>query len=330
MDNGRRETPPLADRPLVSILIPCHNAARWVGEAVASAFAQSWPNVEVIAVDDGSTDGSLDALREFEPRGLRVETGPNRGGNAARNRLLELARGQWLQYLDADDYLLPDKLERQMDFLSGQPETDVVYGPSLFEYTDPDGAKPPRRREQNIPHPADPWVLLARWFLPQTNAPLWRREAIESVGGWKPDQPCCQEHELYFRLLAAGKRFAYCPHAGSIYRQWSEETVCRKDPARTRRVRLGILDDIEEHLSRADELTAPRRQAVNVARFEIARHCWQHDKDAAVDLMRRILQSDPAFQPEGPAAPRLYRTLFRLAGFSAAERVAAMKRAIAG
>ncbi len=101
--------------PLVSILIPCYNAERWIAQAIESSLAQTWPEKEVIVVDDGSTDASLDVIRRFDGR-VRWETGPNRGGGAARNRLLRLARGEWLQYLDADDYLLPDKVARQVDF----------------------------------------------------------------------------------------------------------------------------------------------------------------------------------------------------------------------
>src|SRR5438309_6069595 len=99
---------------LVSILIPCRNAERWVGQAIESALGQTWPEKEVIVVDDGSTDSSLSIIKSFGDR-IRWETGPNRGGNAARNRLLELASGDWLQYLDADDYLLSDKVARQAE-----------------------------------------------------------------------------------------------------------------------------------------------------------------------------------------------------------------------
>src|ERR1700730_16393596 len=98
---------------LVSILIPCYNAERWVAQAIRSALAQTWPDKEVVVVDDGSTDGSLEVIQSFGDV-IRYETRPNRGGNVARNRLLELAPGEWIQYLDADDYLLPDKIERQL------------------------------------------------------------------------------------------------------------------------------------------------------------------------------------------------------------------------
>ena len=216
--------------PLISILVPCFNAERWVAQAIESALAQSWPEKEVIVVDDGSEDGSLDVIRGFGDR-IRWETGPNRGGNAGRNRLLELARGEWLQYLDADDYILPDKVARQMGVPALDSKTDVVFGPITLEHWSETGS---RCELLPIPEPHDPWVLLARWYLPQTGASLWRKQAILDVGGWKNDQPCCQEHELYLRLLMAGKRFTYCSSNGAVYRRWGEHTVCKRNKAEVR------------------------------------------------------------------------------------------------
>src|SRR6516162_5899582 len=117
----------------VSILIPCYNAERWIAHAIDSALAQTWNEKEVIVVDDGSTDSSLDVIRGFKDR-IRWETGSHRGGGAARNRLLELAYGQWIQYLDADDYLLPNKIAHQMGFIAANMGLDVVFGPATWEY----------------------------------------------------------------------------------------------------------------------------------------------------------------------------------------------------
>src|SRR6266568_3504859 len=139
-------------RSFVSILIPCHNAERWVAQAVESALAQTWLQKEVLVVDDGSQDGSLDAIKKFGDR-IRWESGPNRGGNSARNRLLELAKGEWLQYLDADDYLLPDKLEKQVCALGDGLDTDVFYGIVTKENWSERGIS---RDVQLIPEPRDP------------------------------------------------------------------------------------------------------------------------------------------------------------------------------
>ena len=116
------------DHPLVSILIPCYNSKRYVGQCINSALYQTYPNVEVIVVDDGSTDGSKRIIKSYGSR-IRAEFCPNRGANSARNRLLQLSGGTWLQYLDADDYLLPDKVKRHMAFVKQNPDIDVVYSP---------------------------------------------------------------------------------------------------------------------------------------------------------------------------------------------------------
>jgi glycosyltransferase involved in cell wall biosynthesis len=306
----------------VSILIPCYNAERWIAQAIESALAQTWKDKEVIVVDDGSSDGSLAEIQRFAGR-IHWETGPNRGGNAARNRLMELSRGGWLQYLDADDYLLPGKIAGQMEFLAANPETDVVFGPSICEDVTNEGA---RSELLSIPEPHDPWILLARWYLPQTGAPLWRKAAILDAGGWKLDQPCCQEHELYLRLLMAGKRFTYCPHAGSVYRHWGEHTVCKRDKPEVRRRRLEIEQREEDFLRSRGELTPDRQSAISQARFEIARLAWLADKEEALRIVDIIRRTQPGFRPGGAAAPASYQLLYFLLGFRLTETVADWRR----
>ena len=307
---------------LVSILIPCFNGERWLGDAIDSALAQSWPHTEVVVVDDGSTDGSPDVARRFGSR-IRFDARPHGGANVARNRLLQLARAEWLQYLDADDYLLPDKIESQVHFLETAPDVDVVYGPATLELWS-DGKV--ERSITPVPEPRDPWLLLARWYLPQTGAPLWRKRAIIDAGGWTPDQPCAQEHELYLRLLMHGKRFAYHPSNGAVYRYWTTATVSRRNSAETRLRRLEVLQRAEDHLRESGELTRERLDAINITRFEAARMTWADDRDQAHAIVAAIAKSDPTFQPIGPAAPGRYRVLYRLLGFDGAERLAAALR----
>lgn len=311
-------------QPKVSILIPCYNAEQWVGQTIESALAQTYPKTEVIVVDDGSTDGSLDIIQTFG-NSIRWETGPNRGGNIARNRLLELSTGDWLQYLDADDYLLPDKIEKQVRYLNQVPKADILYGPSIMEYHQPDKIW---QEVLPIPAPHDPWILLARWFLPQTGSPLWRKQAIIDVGSWQPDQPCCQEHELYMRLLLANKTFEYCSETGSVYRQWSEGTVCKKDKPEVFRQRLAIEDRLEAHLQNANLLTSERQGAINQARFECARKIWLTDDSWAGRLIKQIHSRESTFSPGGAAAPISYQWAYNLLGFNAAEKIAMLRRKV--
>ena len=307
---------------LVSILIPCYNAERWISQAIESALAQTWSKKEIIVVDDGSTDRSLDVIRQFEGR-VRWETGQNLGGNVARNRLLELAEGEWVQYLDADDWLLPGKIEGQIAFLSAHPDPDVVFGPVTLEWWSENEV---RHELLPIPEPHEPWELLASWRLPQTGAPLWRKDSIRDVGGWKDGQPCCQEHELYLRLIKAGKQLAYCSSGGAVYRQWSDKTVCRGDVVEVHRRRLEIEQAVEDHLRKTQQLTPRRLRAINQARFEIARSVWQYDQEFARKILQWIRESDSNFRPVGPAAPFAYRLALSWLGFDAAESLAAIKR----
>jgi glycosyltransferase involved in cell wall biosynthesis len=308
--------------PLVSILIPCFNAERWIAQAIESALAQTWSEKEIIVVDDGSTDHSLQIIQQFDGR-IRWETGPNRGGNAARNRLLRLADAHWVQYLDADDYLLPDKIAQQMQFLAMDPGPDVVFGPLTIEHW---SARNSQRELLPIYAPHDPWILLASWGLPQTGAPLWRKQAILDVGGWNPDLPCCQEHELYLRLLIGGKRFAYYPTNGAVYRQWSTETVCKQNISEVHRRRLEIEQRLEDYLRERKQLTLERLRAINQARFQIARIAWQYDSNLAQEIMDQVRKSDPKFSPAGAAASAHYRLVFHVLGFRLAETAAAVAR----
>ncbi len=346
--------------PQVSILIPCYNAERWIEQAITSALNQTYKNLEVIVVDDGSTDNSLEIIKSFGDfpsqcaSGKRIywEASINSGGNFTRNRLLELSNGEWLQYLDADDYLLPEKIAQQIKFLRHNPDTDIVYSPSIFQHHNYIVEATLKNREQDplaaqpqilnlepsntiiqeilpIPQPHDPWVLLARWYLPQTGSPLWRKQAIIDVGGWKEDQPCCQEHELYLRLLQAGKQFSYFGEAGSIYRQWSEATVCKKSQTETYQRRLEIIDNLEKHLVQTAQLNQARQTAINQARFECARIIWLRDKQWSKNIINQIRQTETNFIPSGNCAPQIYRFIYQILGFDLAENIAQLKRQLA-
>src|SRR5271156_4902093 len=101
-------------KPLVSILIPAYNAEAWIADTLRSAVAQTWEPKEIIVVDDGSKDRTLEDARQFEPDGVRGITQTNQGAAAARIAAFSLSRGDYIQWLDADDLLSPDKVAKQM------------------------------------------------------------------------------------------------------------------------------------------------------------------------------------------------------------------------
>lgn len=306
-------------KPLVSIGIPCFNNAQWLGRAIESALAQTWPEKEVIVVDDGSADDSVAMARRFGDR-IQLVTGENRGGNHARNLAVQRARGEWLQFLDADDYLEPEKIEQQFAEVTSD-EADVIYSPVIIEEGQGDAA----RREVNpIDTSVDIYTQWLAWKLPQTGGALWRKSALEAIGSWKEGQPCCQEHELYLRALQSRLRFVFAPSARAVYRIWSEDTVCRRDPRTVIRIKTGLIDILRKWMEEERLWQPEHARIAGRACFEMARTLARHDLAEAVayhgERARRHL-----IHLAGSAAPYSYRLVYRTVGFAGAERLAALR-----
>ena len=187
-------------QPLVSIIIPCFNSEAWITNAIHSALNQTWKPIEVVVIDDGSTDGSLKAIKAFGDA-IRWETGPNRGGCAARNRGIELAHGEYIQFLDSDDVLVPDCVEGKMVFRCADDER-VCCG---VESCDAASAAKMVDYWQGPFHDLE---FMIRRGAPSTPGPLHRKCDLEAIGGFRADLRCAQEFDLHLRMAAQlGIRF---------------------------------------------------------------------------------------------------------------------------
>ena len=302
--------------PRVTIAIPCYNAAQWIAQAVQSALDQTWPDQETIVVDDGSTDGSIAILESFGER-IRLIRAEHRGGNHARNAALHAATGEWLQFLDADDFLLPEKIARQIAEAVND-NAGCIFSPVLF---DQDG----RRTPHEIDATRDPQTLWLAWQLPQTGGCLWRKSALEKIGGWNETTTCCQEFELYRRAIEAGLRFQFAPTPGAVYRVWSEGTLCRKDPRGIIEVRTELYRGFIAWLRERNQLTNEHLALAGRACFEMARTLAKLDPASAAryhDERKR----EQLIHVTGPAAPFIYRTAYHTFGFSFAEKLASTLR----
>lgn len=191
-----------SDRPFVSIIIPCHNAAPYVAAAVSSALAQTYLEREVIVIDDGSADGSLRVIQSFGDT-IRWETGANQGACRARNRGLALSRGEFIQFLDADDLLDPEKLTRQVPVACLHRRAIVCCDfRTEILHEAPNPLICARRDSRDS-------VIFALSTIIHTSAPLYPREELERVCGWRDDLPCAQDYELNLRLAVNGARFLH-------------------------------------------------------------------------------------------------------------------------
>ena len=185
--------------PLVSILIPCYNYEKYVTDAIKSALGQTYKNIEVIVVNDGSTDNSLEVIRSFGDA-IHCESIPNSGACAARNRALNISKGEYIQFLDADDVLSPDKISNHLPYLI-EDKVDIVFGGAYFF-----GESEKLPDESNYPPlQGDPFIHLLNWPL-GTAYPLHKRKWLERVGGFNEKLARAQEYDLHIRLTAKGAR----------------------------------------------------------------------------------------------------------------------------
>jgi GT2 family glycosyltransferase len=308
------------NRPLVSILIPCYNAERWVGQAIESALAQTWPNKEVIVVDDGSTDGSRAVIESFGNT-IRHEFWPNRGGNPCRNRLLGLATGDWVQFLDADDYLLPEKISDQMDYSS---LADVVYGPVLIKN------QSSKSETQEVVMPtsdSDLYEQWIRWQVCQTGGVLWRRDALCKIGGWNEAYRCCQDNEVCLRAIQHRLKFSFSPKSGAVYRIWSEDTVCRKNPREVIATKTALIEEMLKWLKDSGLLHAHHTLAAGQAAFEMARTLAKCSISEA-SCYAKAQKSKGIWNPVGPSAPIIFCRVMDIFGYYAAELFARSARVL--
>ncbi len=213
--------------PDVSILIPCRDAVATLGETLESALDQKGIEKEIILVDDGSIDGSLEVARAYEARGVRMIEGPRINAGAARNRALRESRGCYVQFLDADDLLGPDKIRRQVAALQECPGfvasarwarfrkgmADAVFADDLqlHDWT-PSGWL--------LSHCSGEMMHPGAWLVP--------RQVAESAGPWNESLTLNDDGEYFARVVAASSGIKCVPEAVSYYRTSRSPTLSKR------------------------------------------------------------------------------------------------------
>lgn len=187
-----------SNEPVVSVVIPCYNSVQYIGKCVESVLLQDYESIEVIVIDDGSTDGSLAALQEY--KAIKVISQANYGACVARNRGLKAARGKYIKFLDSDDFLEPGIIKRQVALAESLKETTIVYGDCYI-------VKGEKTLYKNtfISERHQTALLIIRDILIAT--PLHRKWMLEKVGGFDERFKNGQEWNLHVRLSSEGYIF---------------------------------------------------------------------------------------------------------------------------
>ncbi len=247
------------EQPLVSVIIPAYNGDRYIAEAVETVLNQNYPNVELIVVDDGSTDRTQQVLEPYFPQ-IHALSQSNQGVAAARNQGIEAAQGELIALLDQDDRFLPDKLTAQVAIFQGNPTVGVVN--SGWRLIDAEG------------HPIstiEPWhdlphLTLETWLTRTPILPsalMFRRELWQQVGGFDSRFDGVDDVEFVWRLALAGCEAMWLPEVTVDYRQHSR-TVSQQKAAE----RAQVFITAQDHFFNQPNLPDSICQLEATARYE--------------------------------------------------------------
>jgi len=277
-----------AGDPLVSVLVPARNAERWIGEALESALGQEGVRVEVVVVDDVSTDGTAAVAASLAPRGVRFLRQEGSGQSAALNRALAAARGEYVQFLDADDVLGPGKIALQVARLLARPGCIASGEWGRFRRSPAETRIDPGTIRRDMA-PVD-WLAAAlAGGLPMMQPGIWLapRDVLARAGPWDEGLTLVNDFEYFTRVLLAAEEVLFCPGARLHYRSGVAGSVSGR---RTREAWESALRSYEGGtaalLARED---SPRTRAAAADVFQVLVHAAYPDHPGvAEEAGRRV------------------------------------------
>jgi len=302
----------------VSVIIPCFNAAPFVEAAIDSVFSQTYKNLEIILVDNNSEDETLEVLRQYQEKktGLISVLKENRRGVCfARNAGLRLASGEWIQFLDADDVLLPGKIQQQVNLI----KNDIPFIAGTPIYVDKNG-----QRKARPPEPDFFKGLFEGLGLGNTCANLWNHSILKQVGGWNEELPDTEDPELMFRLLKWNEHILRDLIPGVIIRDNNPCSLSKTNPAGMYFRHILLRKKMVDYLKKEKPMYFQKNQNYYWNMFyRYVRMLTNYDFDKGVECFYRYLP--PGFLPvfvEGKKGQPLWNIiLVWLIGFRNTEKI---------
>jgi glycosyltransferase involved in cell wall biosynthesis len=308
-------------KPLVSILIPAYNSEEWIADSIRSAIGQTWPRKEIIVVDDGSRDQTAQVARQFASKEVAVVSVANRGAAAARNHALSLSQGDFIQWLDADDVLALDKVDRQLQALRDEDdERTLLSGPwAFFNY----------RTDRAQFHPTSLWEALppVEWLIRklgenlhmQTATWLTSRALVEAAGPWDTRLSTDDDGEYFCRVLLASKGTRFVPDAKVFYRVTPADRVSRIGMSNKKKDAMVVSMKLHIQYLRSLEDSERTRKACVTYMQNWLDSFYPERPDIMADL--RSLAAQLGGGLEAPRLRPKYAWMTPILGFGAAKRV---------
>jgi glycosyltransferase involved in cell wall biosynthesis len=285
---------------LVSIIIPCYNCDRFLEETVNSVFQQTFTDYEIILIDDGSTDKTAEIIKSFGSR-VKSEFQPNLGASVARNKGTALAKGDFIQYLDADDLLKPDALQKRITALKSSG-ADVAYSdwqklietaPGKFEL-----GEIINRKIEDI-HPDIEIALFTSFWSPPA-ALLYHRSIVDKIGSWNESLPIIQDARFLLDAGLQGGKFVYVPGVGAEYRIHHNLSLSRRNPVEFVKDCYRNGCQVQEFWQNRGELNTEQKKALAQLYDYTARTLLMGDRGLFQENLTRLYAVEPDLRPSLP------------------------------
>jgi glycosyltransferase involved in cell wall biosynthesis len=305
--------------PLVSILIPAYNSGRFIEATVKSALAQSWPNKEIIIVDDGSRDDTLAIARGLATRIINVVSQENQGAAAARNKAGSLAQGQYIQWLDADDLLAAEKVASQMRVALGAPSRQLFSSGWAHFYHRPSRASFMPTALWRDSAPVE-WLVLkmGNYLHMQTGTWLVSRSLTEAAGPWDVRLSFDDDGEYFTRIVAASEGIQFVPEARTFYRRSGSSSLSFVGKSEKKLESLFLSMQLHiAHLRKLEDSERTRSACVRYINHWLA---WFYP--SRYDLVQQLgeLAASLGGQIEHPSLPWKYSWIQKTMGWAAAKK----------
>lgn len=305
---------------LISIIIPAYNVEDYIEECVRSAFGQTYKPIEVICIDNNSTDNTWQKLKQLQETypSLLIEKELKPGAPAARNKGLALSNGEWIQFLDADDLLLPEKIEHQVHLIKNKPEVCFIAAASRKEHIN-------GQSTTTIPKQDHPFKSLFTTNLGITSSNLWNKTYINQVSGWDESLKSSQEADLMFRLLQINSQVIFDAEPLTIIQERETGQISTKHPqdnwVRYFNKRVEILNWIKENDTK---IYASHQTFFNDSLFGILKIISNQKPDGlkvSSQLWKSYLKGKYVPSPAQNHSTKPYLFLYKILGFTTAERI---------
>lgn len=300
---------------LVSVIIPCFNVEQFIEKCINSVLMQTYPNVEIICVDNNSTDNTLKILKDFEekfPNRITVLQEFKKGAPAARNKGLSIAKGDWIQFLDADDELMPNKILNQVNFIVNNPTTEVILSPSLRNLLG--------NRQVLIEVVDNIWLGLIITRAGCTCSNLYKKTSLLTINGWDETRESSQEAWLLFSLLKQKCVVLSLNKAETITNERGTDSISNSNRIDNWERYIILREDIWKFLKSTNMLTLQIETSLRQTIFDSIRFVYKIDKKKSILLHKQFVENN--FKPiVSQVTTKSYITMYNLVGFYKAEKI---------